>query len=54
MKLKELTTEEIEILTLYVIYGYTQEQIAQKIGISQKGICKKLIKIKNIINLVLK
>lgn len=49
--LKALSDEDKEILTLYIIDGFTQTEIAEKKGIQQKrvsrrlvGVMKKLIK----------
>lgn len=40
--LRLLPDEDKEILTLYFIDGYVQSEISDKIGISQKGISKRL------------
>lgn len=44
--IKNLTTEELEFLTLIAIEGYSQREVAGKMNCSQNAISKKLIKIK--------
>ena len=44
-KLTSLCQEDIELLTLYVFDEYTQREIAEKIGLSQRGICKRIQRI---------
>ena len=48
-KLKDLSDDEIEILTLWALEGYTQCEIARKMHCSQNAISKRLIKIKRIL-----
>lgn len=48
-KLKNLTEDELELLTLLAIEGYTQPEIAGKMQCSQNAISKRLIKIKKIL-----
>lgn len=45
-KLKSLSEDELELLTLFVIEGYTQREIAKKMCCSQKAVSKKIAKIK--------
>ncbi len=40
--LKTLSDEELEILDLYVFVGYNQGEIAERIGVSQATICRKI------------
>jgi len=49
-KIKELNPEDLELLTLYVLEGYSQAEISMKFGLSQRGISKRLQRIKNIFN----
>lgn len=44
----KLKKEELEILIMYIVQGYKQGEIAQKIGCSRKSIWKKLLKIKKV------
>ena len=44
-KLSALSSEDIELLTLYVFDEYTQSEIATKIGISQRGVGKRIERI---------
>lgn len=48
-KLKYLSDDELELLTLLAIEGYTQREIARKMRCSQNAISKRLIKIKRIL-----
>lgn len=48
-KLKDLSDDELELLTLLAIEGYTQREIARKMHCSQNAISKRLIKIKRIL-----
>lgn len=48
-KLKDLSNDELELLTLLAIEGYTQREIARKLHCSQNAISKRLIKIKRIL-----
>lgn len=45
-RLKKFSGDDLELLTLIVIEGYTQSETAVKYGISQKNICKKIKRIK--------
>ncbi|MCQ4922246.1 sigma-70 family RNA polymerase sigma factor [Tissierella carlieri] len=45
-RLKNLNEDELELLTLSIIEGYTQSEIARKMHCSQKSISKRLFKIK--------
>ena len=45
--LKKLSPQDLELLTRYVIDGYSQTELARQYGISQKHINKKLQRIKN-------
>lgn len=45
-RLKNLNEDELELLTLSLIEGYTQSEIARKMHCSQKAISKRLFKIK--------
>ena len=47
-KLKSLSEDELELLTLFVIDGYTQREIAKKMCCSQKAVSKKIAKIKKV------
>ena len=46
-RLKQLTTDELELITLYYLEGYTQKEIEEQLGSTQQKISEKLIKIKN-------
>ena len=48
--IKELNIEDLELLTLYVFEGFSQTEISMKFGFSQRGISKRLQRIKNIFN----
>lgn len=48
-KLRDLSDEELELLTLLAFEGYTQREIARKMHCSQNAISKRLIKIKRIL-----
>ena len=50
-KLAELSDDYKELLTLLVFDGYKQMEIAVMRGCSQVAICKKINRIKNILNL---
>ena len=45
-KLKQISVEDLELLTLYVFNGYTQSEIAIYYRLSQRAISKKIAKIK--------
>lgn len=44
-KIKNLSEEDIELLTLYVFEKYTQNEIGKFYGISQKAVSKRLAKV---------
>ena len=44
--LKELSAEDIELITLYVFEDYTQEEIGARFGISQRAAGKRIAKIR--------
>lgn len=48
--IKVLNTKDLELLTLYVFEGFSQAEISAKFGFSQRGISKRLQRIKNIFN----
>lgn len=45
-KLRKLSEDDLELLTLLIFDGFSQAKVAQKIKCSQKAISKKYIKIK--------
>lgn len=45
-KLRQLSTDDLELLTLMAIEGYTQTEIARKQGCSQNAVSKKHLRIK--------
>lgn len=49
VKLKRLSDDELELLTLIAMEGYSQREIARKMHCSQNAISKRLIKIKRIL-----
>ena len=44
-KLSALSAEDIELLTMYVFDEYTQSEIALRIGLSQRGVGKRIERI---------
>lgn len=46
-KIKSLSHDDIELLTLYAILGYSQDEIAQMKGCTKQNIQKKIRRIKN-------
>ena len=46
-KLKSLSDDDIELLTLYTMLGYTYEEIAHMKGCTKQNIQKKIQRIKN-------
>jgi hypothetical protein len=48
--IKVLNKEDLELITLYVFEGFSQAEISVKSGFSQRGISKRLQRIKNIFN----
>lgn len=48
-KLKQLTAEDLELLTMLVVDGYSQAKIARMRGCSKNAISKKIIRIKKIL-----
>ncbi|HHX62658.1 MAG TPA: sigma-70 family RNA polymerase sigma factor [Epulopiscium sp.] len=49
VRLKKLNDDELELLTLIAMEGYSQREIARKMHCSQNAISKRLIKIKRIL-----
>lgn len=49
VKLQKLSNDELELLTLIAIEGYSQREIAREMHCSQNAISKRLIKIKRIL-----
>ena len=47
-KLRQLSNEDLELLTLLVIYERTQREIAALFGISQVGVLKRIERIKKL------
>ena len=47
-KLRQLSNEDLELLTLLVIYERTQREIAALFGISQVGILKRIERVKKL------
>jgi len=47
-KLRQLSNEDLELLTLLVIYELTQREIAVLFGISQVGILKRIERVKKL------
>ena len=47
-KLRQLSNEDLELLTLLVIYERTQREIAALFGISQVGVMKRIERIKKL------
>lgn len=47
-KIKSLTVDELELLTLIAIEGFSQREIARKVHCSQNAISKRLFKIKSV------
>ena len=47
-KLRQLSNEDLELLTLLVIYERTQREIASLFGISQVGVLKRIERIKKL------
>jgi len=45
----KLSVKDREVLALYVFFGYTMDEIAEKQGVSQPAISKKLARIKKIL-----
>lgn len=48
-KLSQLSVEDLELLTLYAIEGFSQSEIAKKMLCSQSVISRKLKRIKNLL-----
>ena len=46
---KSLTTDELEILTLIAIEGFSQREVARKLNCSQNAISKRMIRIRSIL-----
>lgn len=49
-KLHSLSEDYLDVLTMWAIEGYSQEEIALKYGISQMAVSKKITKIKKILS----
>ena len=47
-KLRQLSNEDLELLTLLVVYERTQREIAALFGISQVGVLKRIERIKKL------
>ena len=45
-RLKTLTPEEIELVTLYAYEGFTQSEISRMLGISQMAVSKRIAKVR--------
>lgn len=45
-KLRKLTADDLELLTLIVIEGYSQTEVAQMNGCARNTVCKKITRIK--------
>ena len=50
-KINSLKTKDKELLTLYTLYGYTQNEVAQMLGISFHAVSKRLRQISTILSL---
>lgn len=48
--IKKLSNEDLELLTLIVIEGYSQREIANKLNCSQNAVSKRLIRIRRILS----
>ena len=48
-RLCSLKKTDLELLTLIVMYGYSQVEVAQKLGCAQSTICHRLQRIKRIL-----
>lgn len=46
--IKTLSSKDIELITLFYFEGYTQEEIAEKLGISQPAVCKRFARFEKI------
>lgn len=49
-RIKRLNTQDLEILTLYAIFGYSQSKIAQIMACNQSVISRKLARIKKVLS----
>lgn len=45
-KLKALSAEDIELITLYAFEEHTQEEISKQFGISQRAVSKRIVKLR--------
>ena len=53
-ELKQLSPEDIEIITLFAYEHYTQDEIANLLGVNQSTICRRLDSKKKILEKFLK
>ena len=49
-RIKSLSTDDIELITLYVFDGYTQDEIAIQLSCTKQNIQKKIRRIKNFLS----
>ena len=47
-KIKTLSKDDIELITLHVYESFTQEEIGEQLGISQRAVGKRIEKLRNI------
>lgn len=45
-RVKMLTSDELELITMHVYEGYTQKDLSDHFGVTQQAVCKKLRRIK--------
>lgn len=45
-RVKMLTSDELELITMHVFEGYTQKDLSDHFGVTQQAVCKKLRRIK--------
>lgn len=50
IRLKALSKEDIDIITLYAFEGFTQCEISEKFGFSQKAISKRIEKFRRLLD----
>ena len=51
--LKSLKKKDLELLTLWLVDGYSQSEIAQQMGVNRKAINNKICRIKNFLKQIL-
>lgn len=51
--LKSLKRADLELLTLWLVDGYSQSEIAQQMGVNRKAINNKICRIKNFLKQIL-